>query len=444
MKKNNNEKMLKRELKDKLDWYTMYASEKEYDEKAVESILYLLDHIEPLEEGSVPPSEEAWERFLKRKENARELLPLNGKEAAALREEIRRLGRNENSVVSKNESGVAGRNESSVASKNESGVASRNKGSIVDRNERGIGGRNESSVAGRNASGVIGRNESSVVDRNESCVAGRYETGYEDGIRVFASGGESAVASNAIGNSRAEMAEDSGLHFRLGGKAMGAKRKDSVLPGKKGKIAGFMLRYKAAAAVLLMVTAVAVGGSLQAGAVKNDGFFFWLKRDETGTEMITSPEGLNGEASETGSNIFYDSNDMPEWTCGWLKIEDEFEMPENYEWQYYEIKELDFIKSVNVHYSDQNLKKEIILGVYVYAENVFYNRDRFANYDYVDSYESDQKQMDIYSKTEDNGEIFYTICFYEGNCRYSIRGEEGLEGLKGLANRYWGCVKNNL
>ena len=122
------------------------------------------------------------------------------------------------------------------------------------------------------------------------------------------------MASNAIGNSRAEMAEDSGLHFRLGGKAMGAKRKDSVLPGKKGKIAGFMLRYKAAAAVLLMVTAVAVGGSLQAGAVKNDGFFFWLKRDETGTEMITSPEMLGGETNVTNNVIYLIREDMPEWT----------------------------------------------------------------------------------------------------------------------------------
>lgn len=444
MQKNNNEKMLKRELKDKLDWYTMYASEKEYDEMAVESILYLLDHIEPLEEGSVPPSEEAWERFLKRKENARELLPLNGKEAAALREEIRRLGRNENSVVSKNESGVAGRNESSVAGKNESGVASRNKGSIVDRNERGIGGRNESSVAGRNASGVIGRNESSVVDRNESCVAGRYETGYEDGIRVFASGGESAVASNAIGNSRAEMAEDSGLHFRLGGKAMGAKRKDSVLPGKKGKIAGFMLRYKAAAAVLLMVTAVAVGGSLQAGAVKNDGFFFWLKRDETGTEMITSPEMLGGEMDITNETIYSNRKDMPEWTQEWLKIEEKFEMPEGYQWKYFEIQEFEFAKNIIGHYMDKTTEHEILLSVYIYAENVFYNRDRYANYDYIDTYEIEQKQMDIYNKIEETGDIFYAICFYEGNCKYLIRGKNELEELKGLANRYWDCVKNNL
>ena len=362
MQKNINEKMLKRELKDKLDWYTMYASEKEYDEKAVESILYLLDHIDPLEEGSAPPPEEAWERFLKRKEKARELLPLNGEEAAALREEIRRLG--------KNESSIAGRNES----------------------------------------------------------------------KVLASGGESAVASNAAGDSRTETTGDS----RLDGKPAGEKRKDSALPGKKGKIAGFMLCYKAAAAVFLLVTAVVVGGSFQAGAVKNDGFFFWLKQDETGTEMITSPEMLEGETNVVDETIYLDRKDMPEWTQEWLKIEEEFEMPVNYEWQYYETKQFEFIKSVIGYYFDKNTEQEIVLGIHIYDENIFYNRDRYANYDYIDTYEVDQKQMDIYNKMETTGEVFYTICFYEGNCRYSIRGQNGLEELKELANHYWYCVKNNL
>lgn len=361
MQMNNNEKMLTKELKEKLDWYTMYASEKEYDEKAVEYILYLLDRIDPLEEGSVPVSDEAWERLLKGKENARELLPLNGEEAAALRDEILRLG--------KNESGTAGRNES----------------------------------------------------------------------KVLASGGESAVVSNAAGDSRTETTGDS----RLDGKPAGAKRKDSALPGKKRKIAGFMLCYKAAAAVLFLVTAVVVGSSFQTGAVKNDGFFFWLKQDETGTEMITSPSALDGETSMAVSKTYLERNDMPEWTQEWLEIEAEFELPEKYEWQYYETQQFDFIKSVMGHYFDKNLEQEIALGVCVYDENVFYNRDGFANYDYVDSYEVDQKQMDIYNKIEETGDVFYTICFYEENMKYYISMLDNLDELKTLVGQYWNCVKKN-
>ena len=64
MQKDIKRNSLKSKLKEELEWYT-YASDEEYDEKAVESILYLLDRWEPLEEGTVPPVEESWKRFLK-------------------------------------------------------------------------------------------------------------------------------------------------------------------------------------------------------------------------------------------------------------------------------------------------------------------------------------------------------------------------------------------
>lgn len=52
-------------LKAKLDWFTFEASEEEYDEKAVESILYLLDGMEPFREEDVPMPQESWEKFRK-------------------------------------------------------------------------------------------------------------------------------------------------------------------------------------------------------------------------------------------------------------------------------------------------------------------------------------------------------------------------------------------
>ena len=61
-------------LGEKLKWYMLYASDEEYDEKAVESIMYLLDKWEPLEEGAVPPVEESWKRFLAVADR-KELLP---------------------------------------------------------------------------------------------------------------------------------------------------------------------------------------------------------------------------------------------------------------------------------------------------------------------------------------------------------------------------------
>lgn len=367
MQENNKGKLLKRELKEKLDWYTMYASEEEYDEKAVESILYLLDNVDPLEKDSIPSSEEAWERFRKMQGNAKELLPLTGKEEESLK-----------------------------------------------------------------AGGAMDKTVVSAMDKTGAAASGEES--------LSASRAASGTMADKAGNSKQGKAADS----EPDKDAACSKGRDSAPRGNKGKFIRFMLHYKAAAAVLFLVIAIAVGGSIQAGAVKNNGFFFWLNRDETGTEMITSPEGLSGVVSEAGSNVYYDRNDMPEWTQDWLKIEARFEMPENYEWQCFEIKEFVFDKNIISHYLDQKLGKNVILGVCVYDENIFYNRDGFANYNYVDSYEVEQKEMDIYCKTEETGDIFYTICFYEGNNKYYVSMQDNLDKLKIFAKQYWNCVKNYL
>ena len=51
--------------------------------------------------------------------------------------------------------------------------------------------------------------------------------------------------------------------------------------------------------------------------------------------------------------------------------------------------------------------------------------------------------MSVYSKVEETGDVFYIISFYEGNCIYFIRGQDNLEELKVLVERYWNCVKDN-
>ncbi|MCI8801354.1 MAG: hypothetical protein HFH88_16335, partial [Lachnospiraceae bacterium] len=76
MQKDKDRDLLVRELKEKLDWYTLFASEEEYDAGAVESILYLLDRLEPIEENDIPRKSEAWERFQELACRQEELLPV--------------------------------------------------------------------------------------------------------------------------------------------------------------------------------------------------------------------------------------------------------------------------------------------------------------------------------------------------------------------------------
>lgn len=83
------------------------------------------------------------------------------------------------------------------------------------------------------------------------------------------------------------------------------------------------------------------------------------------------------------------------------------------------------------------------IGVWMYADKITYFKEEFIGYDYIQSYEVKQTQMDIYKRAEE-GEVFYIVCFYDGNCKYYVRGWDDLDGLKDLAEKYLYSVKNNL
>lgn len=237
MRENKNNGILEKELKEKLNWYTLHASEEEFDEKAVESILYLLDHTAPLEESDTLTPEEAWDRFQEIVENRQELLPL----------------------------------------------------------------------------------EQDKMPRNP------YDP---DG-----------------------------------------KKQDKKL----GKFRKFIHNHKIFAAAALLILILAVSGTIQAGAdaIQNNGFFFWMKRDDSGIQMMTSPEGLDVETDKK-EYVYFDRTDLPEWTQEWIRIENEFEMPDNYEWQYFEISEFVDRQLVTSHYLDEGTGQEILLGMWKYFEQISY------------------------------------------------------------------------
>ena len=157
---------------------------------------------------------------------------------------------------------------------------------------------------------------------------------------------------------------------------------------------------------------------------------------------MTSPEGLD-RATEKEEYRYFDRDELPEWAQGWLQIADAFEVPENYEWMYYEASELKNMQFIASNYLDQETDRMIALGEWRYFDKVSYNRDGYADYNYVNSFGSEQELMDVYSKTDEVGEVFYVICFYQGNSKYFLRGQEDLEDLKVLAEQYRNCIEKN-
>lgn len=161
--------------------------------------------------------------------------------------------------------------------------------------------------------------------------------------------------------------------------------------------------------------------------------------------MITSPEELDGTTNKK-ENIFYDRDDAPEWAQDWIEIETEVEIEteDTYELQYFEISGSDNRKHITSYFLSEDLKRDIVVGVWVYWDKVSYFKEEFVDYDYVQSYEFAHKEMDIYKKTEDTGQVYYTVCFYDGNCKYYVKGWENLDEVKRTAEDYWRCVQKNM
>lgn len=322
--------LLIRELKEKLDWYTLYASEEEYDEKAVESILYLLDRAEPIAREDIPAQADAWERFKSLAAGQEEeLLPLTEEEEA-------------------------------------------------------------------------GKTDA------ESMESGK---GKGKGDKVSAAKANMAMGKNS------------------------GRRKFMVRAGH------FVVRHKYIAAAILILVIYAVSNTARAIATGDPGFFYWLKQDDSGTTMITSPEGLDA-ATDMSENTYLSKDEMPDWTQEWLATVEKFEVPEGYEWQCYETSETTYRQYVDSKYFSEREKKEIVMGAWIYQDTLSYHEEGFFDFIHVGNYEIGQQEMQIYSKTEQSGEVKYIICFYYENCKYFIQEQDNLDELKVLATQYWNYVKN--
>lgn len=302
---------LERELKARLEWYAAHVSDEAYDAKAVEYILYLLDSIAPLEEGAVPPKEEAWERFLAIADSQEEILPL----------------------------------------------------------EHGV-----------------------------------------DGLRPVAGAEELAGTG--------------------GGKS-----------GKMLKFRRFVARHKVIAAAVFMAVILAVGGSIQAGARRGEGFFFWLKEDDEGATMITSPKNLDNGMDVKGYTYF-NRDDVPEWAQDWIQMEENVEIPDNYEWKCFETSEFENYRVVFSKYQDKDSDQNIILGTVIYFQKVSYNRKRYIDYDYMQNYEIGKRKLNVYSRKEESGKIYYAICLDENDIEYFIEGQDNLEEIKKLMENYLECLES--
>ena len=417
MLENKKRDSLEKRLKDELDWYTLYASDEEYDEKAVESILYLLDRWEPLKEETVPPVEESWKRFLAIADK-KELLPVEDADIV-LEASKRKAGHVKQESAPEDDEAQAQK----VLELRKTRQRLKN-WECQTAAEEGKSDEDLLALQQREMDEDVAVLQMAEMKRG---------TAAEHGMAVREVGKEEAPGDMAGNMQGVKMAKEENSDLRGTGK--------TVRCGKTRKLVGFASRHKIIAVAVLVLLVLMVRNTVQVVANPDEGFFFWMKRDDSGVKMITSPEGLDNTTNNDVS-IYYKQEDVPEWAQVWVLIEAGIKMPENYEWRYFEVNELNNRKGVAEYYWNNNAEREMALGVWIYIDEVSYYREEFVGYDLIQSYEVNQKQIDIYSRKEIDG-IYYIVCFYDGNCQYYVRGQESLEELKKIIEEYWRCVENN-
>ncbi|HBA46959.1 MAG TPA: hypothetical protein DCZ91_04005, partial [Lachnospiraceae bacterium] len=378
MQKDIKRNSLESKLKKELEWYTLYASDEEYDEKAVESILYLLDRWEPLEEGTIPPVEESWKRFLAIADR-KELLPVEDADV------VLRAARRKAVAEQEDEQGEAvaavQMTEQGEAVAVGKGTAQGKMATVVQ-----MAGQREEKAAVQTAEqmteGDVG--QADIAEARRILCRQNADTECDSmaayGRCVTEEKGEEAEKKADPEGAETEKAESAGA-----GKAVGGR--------KIRKLVKFAYRHKIIAAAVLVLMVLMVGNTVRVVAYPETGFFFWMKRDDSGVKMMTSPEGLDGITNKT-DNIFYNKEDAPEWAKEWISIEEGIKMPENYEWQFYEANEFQNRKEVVGKYWNDEEKKEIVLGTWIYIEEVSYFKEGFIGYDYIQDYEINQKKVD--------------------------------------------------
>ena len=415
-KTSQNRSLLAEELTKKLEWYTLYASEEEYDEKAVESILYLLDSLAPLEETEVSPSEEAWKRFQSLAQRRIEKKKKETEEGAE---------KNQTLPGRKDLCGFKRRGAWFVMG--EPGVV----WNMANWEVQEVGIAREFLIRQRQRAGTPGRPGSGANGKIESVqrLERKEEQTFEKALEYEKGNHQKLEKAPAV----------SGI---LAGSNQEPGKKRHGICGKLSSMGSLKARYKIIAAAFMAVMIITVIGTAQAGAGSESGFFHWLKRDDTGTQMVTSPENLGKVTDNRDACLYYEKKDVPEWAKEWIEINDEFEMLEGYEWQCFETKELGNLREITSTYSDQTGQKRIQLGMMVYYDKISFNTEEFLDYNYVDSFDVDEKKMDIYYKEDETGEDHYVISFYEDNCKYFLHGQDNLEELKGMIETYWGFIKN--
>lgn len=223
------------------------------------------------------------------------------------------------------------------------------------------------------------------------------------------------------------------------------KENEPEKKAKEHKVFGFFRRHKAgavaAAAVLIVVL---VGGSWQvvANAEKHGGFFWWMDKNEEGTTMITSPEGMENRAENIQTEYYYRIDEVPKKYREYVEIP--LELPTMQE---YALKEIKIVKRENTValyvFLQSNTENTLHFEIVIYPQEILWVRDGYPEYSFVEEVEKDGIKYEEFMKKELDGKKSYVVYFYYDNVKYATAGMDDENLIKKIAMECGEIVKSS-
>lgn len=228
------------------------------------------------------------------------------------------------------------------------------------------------------------------------------------------------------------MAEDSG-HIGSGAIPDSSKRKK--VQGRKRAVRRWYMPVAAAVVVFL----VFVGGSFGSIAEKNNGFFYWLKRDKTGATFITNPENLD-VVTEQNCSKSYEPDEVPEEYKEYVvdrEVIESLESLKGFELQEVAIMQSDGRELINSFLVKQETEEKICIGIAVYPYKVRYVTEGYDAYEYEYIVEPEGMEYELLSKPNPTGGTDYVVIFYAENKQYALSNHGDSQKLIEVARQYY-------
>lgn len=214
---------------------------------------------------------------------------------------------------------------------------------------------------------------------------------------------------------------------------------------KAHKILRFFHRHKvgtvAAAAVLIVIL---LGSSWQvvANAEKHGGFFWWMDKNEEGTTMITSPDGMDNPAGNGESYNYYTIEEVPEEYREYAEIPMKLAIMEEYELDKIVITKYEAANTLYVILQDSD-KNIVHFEIVIYPQEILRIRDGYPGYNFEEEFERNGIKYEVFKKIETEGKQSYIVYFYYGNVKYAASGMENWDFIKSIALEFGKSVTEN-